>query len=159
MLSNDTIERMIAEGKGHQVQKVFTIANATTQYFAYDFTGCTKVYARPLIIKPNQGLLKISTYAADDYTGGSAITPVTLVENTVASKAVVKSGVTVGNGTYNVREYLAGTKSTNQSSGSGGTVGDAIPKEIPVEKPFFVKVENTGTDSIDYEFGIVWVEA
>ena len=41
MLSLDTIERMIGEGKGHQIQKVLTVANATTVYHVLDFTACT----------------------------------------------------------------------------------------------------------------------
>ena len=160
MLSLDTIERMIGEGKGHQIQKVLTVANATTVYHVLDFTACTgKVYARPLLIKPNQGILSIETYGVDSYTGGTAVTFNTMVDDTATAKTVSKTGVTPGTGSYNKREYFAGTKSTNQSSGSGIAMGDTVAKELSTAKPVVVKITNPGAESIDYEFGFVWVES
>lgn len=160
MLSLDTIDRMIGEKKGHQIQKVLTLAGTTTVYHVLDFTACTgKVYARPLLIKPNLGILNISAYGADSYTGGTAITFNTLVDDTITSLAVAKTGVTPGANEYNKREYIAGTKSTNQSSGSGIAMGDTVAKELSTAKPIVVKIVNPGTESIDYEFGIVWVES
>ena len=160
MLSLDTIERMIGEGKGHQIQKVMSVAATTTVYHVLDFTACTgKIYSRPILIKPNLGYITIDSYGVDSYTGGTAVTPNTLVGDTADTLAVVKTGVTPGTGSYNKREYFAGTKSTNQSSGSGIAMGDTVAKELSTEKPVIIKIVNSGTESIDYEFGIVWVES
>lgn len=159
MMSSDTIERLIANGKGFQIQSRISIPASTMIYLSVDYSACPgKIYSRPITIHPDAGYLYVDTYGVDSITGGSTVTPLNLTTSANASASVCKSGVTPTGGPYKQRQYICGTKSTNQSSG-GGALGDSIDKELSKAKILVIKLQNMTTDPMVIDYGQVWVES
>lgn len=158
-VTTDYAQDSIVRGYGFQFKKRITLTALQTIYLEFDITKhAGAVFSLPINAHTGGGLVFLDTYLADSSTGGSTVTPLKLngLSANVA-KTTIKTGVSVSGIPINVREYLFGTASTNQSSGGGAANLDQ-PKILDNTKPLYFKIENkeNAVTYLDMEF--VWFE-
>lgn len=150
----------ITRGMGFQIKKRIILTAQQTLYIEFDITQHSgTVYSLPLEVSTAGGLVLMDTYGADSSTGGIILaTPLNLNGlSTNTADSTIKTGVTVSGTTINVREYVVGTLSTNQSSG-GGQAQEHVPKILNNTKPIYIKLVNQETDPVTINLGIIWYE-
>lgn len=147
-------------GNGFQFKKRISLTSLQTLYLEIDISKHKGVvYSLPLELSTAGGLVFVDTYSADSSTGGSTFaTPLNLNGlSATTANTTVKSGVTVSGTPLNVREYIVGTASTNQSSG-GGAIQNEVPKILNNAKPLYLKIENKESAATVLDIGFVWFE-
>lgn len=86
-----------SKGAEFEIHRVFEIAKSSSQAFVLDFSALTdkNPYIMPLFFNATTGPIKISTFKADVYSGGTEIDPLNLNSRIgTAAEAVFKYGVT-----------------------------------------------------------------
>lgn len=159
IIATDYAQDYIVRGRAFQIRKRITIPGEETLYMEFDLTKATgPIFTLPVLCSTAGGAVFLDTYNADSSTGGTALPVLKL--NTSSDnlpKITVKSGVTVSGTPENVREYIIGTLSTNQSSG-GGLISDETPKVWANDKPLYFKFMNQETGPVVLNVGFVWFE-
>lgn len=152
-----------AQGKAFQIQRIFTLTNAQTLYLVLDTTALVESGKRliilPLTMQTSVGSVFVDTYPITSYTGGSEI-KFARINSTIENYAesVFKSGITpTGTPGDELRQYIVGTESTNQSSGGGPSQAD-IPKRFPAGSIITTKLVNQESSTVTLSFGIVIYE-
>lgn len=151
------------QGKAFQIQRRFAIASSATSYFVLDTTPLViaekRVSILPLIMSTGEGLAYVDTYAITSYTGGTPV-PFARVNSDIANYAesIFKTGVTpTGSPGDDLRQYIVGSKSTNQNAG-GGVSSQDIAKQFPAGVKIVGKVENKETSETVLELGLIIYE-
>jgi hypothetical protein len=150
----------MVKGQCFHIRKRLTLTSGQTYYVAFDLTANDDkiLFSLPLEMSTAGGCVFVDTYGADSYTGGTSITPIKMnAMGTQNALAVVKEGVTPTGGPYSLREYIVGTLSTNQSSGSGTGLIDT-PKILNPAKPIIFKLVNQESSSVILNINFIWYE-
>lgn len=150
----------VSRGQCFQVIKRVALTSSQTRYVVFDLTAHTEklIYSLPIQFYSSGGEVFIDTYGVDSYTGGTVI-PALKVNglSNIDPLAIIKIDVTPSGTPLNIREYLIGAKSTNQSSGGGRGI-DGIPRVLNTAKPIVLKITNQETVNVNVEIGLVWYE-
>lgn len=150
----------ITRGNGFQVKKRIALTSGQTLYLEFDISKhAGVVYSLPIEFSTGGGLVFVDTYNADSSTGGTVLAVPINVNglSTKTSDTTIKTGVTVTGTPTNVREYIVGTLSTNQSSG-GGPAQEGIPKILNNAKPLYFKIVNQESAAVTLNIGFTFYE-
>jgi hypothetical protein len=150
----------VVRGQCFNVRKRLTLTSGQTYYVAFDLTAHTEktLFTLPLGLSTSGGSVFVDTYGVDSYTGGTSVTPVKMNSmSTIEPLAIIKQGVTPTGGPYSLREYIVGTLTTNQSSGSGTGLVDT-PKILNPAKPIIFKLVNQESGSVVLNINFIWYE-
>ena len=151
----------ITKGNAFQVKKRIALASGQELYLEFNIALAVgkMVYSLPIKLSTGGGLVFVDTYNATSSTGGTTLaTPINLNGlSSAAAQTTVKTGVTVSGTASNVREYIVGTISTNQSSGGGSAESDT-PKILDNSNPLYIKLANQESAIVYVDLGFIWYE-
>lgn len=158
-------ETVFQSGEAFQIQKRFTIPGNTTPYYiAIDPTALIatpkKLGIFSLALSSSAGLCLANTYKSTLSSTGTEIPYLKVNEDaTITPYVKIYKGATPTTTTApdTSREYSIGTKSTNQSSGTGSVMVD-ITKQILKTTPTIIQIINQETSDNIITVGIVWFE-
>lgn len=160
------LEDAVSQGLVFQVQKRFSVpAGIGSEYcVVLDTTplvGSNKrLFTMPQSMKTSAGLVFCDTYSIPSFTGGTpvAIAKINELSTIMPLSKAYKGATPSGSPAEPIREYVVGTKSTNQSSGVSSFTPD-IAKQFPAGTILVSKFTNQETFIVTVEFEIIFVEA
>lgn len=152
----------VSRGQAFEIKKRITLTTGQIYYLVIDSSALVSAnkgfFIDPLVMSTGGGMVFVDTFAIDGYTGGEIVTPLKLnTTKAQTAECVFKKGVTIGNIISDPREYIVGTKSTNQSSGGGGLTID-VSKQFTSGAKIAAKLHNQETETVYLNFGIVFYE-
>lgn len=158
-------ETVFQSGEAYQIQKRITLSGNTTPYYiAIDPTAMTtsskKLGIFSLSFSSTTGLCLANTYKSTLSTNGTEIGSLKVNENssfTALTKIYKGSTPNITTAPDTAREYCIGTKSTNQSSGTGSVMVD-VTKSLLTTTPTVIQLINQETSDNIITVGIVWFE-